>query len=211
MIQTLFFDLGNVILFFSYEKMFLQLEKCSGIKKEEIQKKLIQDDIQNTYESGKISTERLYQYFLTLSKKSFSLKTFKTAFSDIFTPNIKVFDLLKALKKEKLELILVSNTNEAHYEFVLSHYPILQIFDQQILSFQIKTIKPDPSFFQTALRATKSLKSDCFYIDDMKENVASARKIGLDGEVYTQSEKLIEHLISRGLSKEIFTPSFFRE
>ncbi|MBS0625341.1 MAG: HAD family phosphatase [Verrucomicrobia bacterium] len=202
MIKTVYFDLGNVLVFFCHKRMIQQIAEVAGLTVPQVQALLIQERVQEQYERGQIKTEELYTRFSRLSNRSFSLLEFVNAASDIFTPNVEIFPVIHALKDQGIRLILLSNTSECHFNRVYSHYPILRQFDDHILSYEAKACKPDPLIFKKALSIAQCHKSECFYTDDIHEYVASARKSGLDSEVFTGVEPLRKHLSDRQIKIE---------
>jgi putative hydrolase of the HAD superfamily len=198
MLKTVYFDLGNVLFFFSHAKMLGQISRCCGLPKEEVKRLMIDEHLQESYEMGKIDSQGLYRFFRSRSTKQFSLHEFIDALSDIFTPNEALWPTVERLKEEGLRLLLISNTCESHYNRVYSHYPILRLFDQKILSFEVGCMKPDSRIFKKALALSECPHSECFYTDDIPEYVSGARKAGLDTELYTDVPSLQRHLINRG-------------
>lgn len=193
--ETVFFDLGNVLLFFSHQKMWEQLGELTGISPELIQQQFLKRGVFNQYESGRINTDQLYRMLQSLSSRSFSLLEAMRAASDIFTPNQEIWSLVERLKERGTRLILLSNTNECHFNFAYSHYPVLKLFDAFVLSFQVGTCKPDPAIFQRALREARGTS---FYTDDIPAYVKAAKETGLDAELYTTPHLLKQHLQERG-------------
>lgn len=196
MIQTILFDLGNVIVFFSQKKMIQQLSECSGLPIETIQKLMIYRD---QYEAGLIPTEKLYQLFANLSPKKFSQRDFLHAASDIFTPNEAIFPLIQTLKDKNFRLILLSNTSSAHFEYLQPKLPILNLFDQKILSYEIKACKPESKIFQEAMKAAQCSPQECFYTDDIEEYILAAKKHKIDAEIFIDVPTLKTHLSKRCL------------
>lgn len=199
MVKTVYFDLGNVLIFFSLPKMFDQMSQCIGISPEEIRKFLFDTDLRRLYETGMINTEQLYRTFLKNSPKSFMLNDFIHSVSNIFTPNNELLPVVEHLKKKGIRLIILSNTCECHYQYVSSHYPILQLFDHKILSYEVGVWKPDARIFEKALARSRCKPEECFYTDDVPEFIDSARKVGLQGEIFTDVPTLRRHLSDRGL------------
>lgn len=198
MIKTVYFDLGNVLVFFSLPKLIAQISHCTGLTRAQVGQFYFDTDLRELYERGSVDTEQLYRMFLKQSPKTFSLQEFMFAFSEIFTPNTELWPVVEQLKKEGLRLILLSNTSECHFNYVFSHYPILQRFDHKILSFEVGVWKPDSRIFQKALEHSQCAQEECFYTDDIPEFIANARKVGLQGEIYTDVPKLKQHFIDRG-------------
>lgn len=198
MIKTVYFDLGNVLLYFSLPKMFAQLSQICGLPAPQIQKLLFQTPLREQYEKGQIDTQALYRIFLSHAPREFSLNEFVDALSDIFTPNTALWPLVETLKSNGVRLILLSNTCECHFNRAYSHYPILQLFDHKVLSYEVSAWKPDPLIFQKALSFSQCKPEECFYTDDIPEFIHAARKNGLDGEIFTGVEPLKNALIARG-------------
>lgn len=198
MIKTIFFDIGNVLIFFSLPKMFQQLAVCTGLSAQSVETLLFGTDLRERYEKGLITTQELYHRFQKSSPRPFTLPEFTASLSDIFTPNTELWPVVEALKKTGIRLILLSNTSECHFNYIQSHYPILRQFDQKILSYEVGAWKPDPPIYQKALALASCSPEECFYTDDIPEFIAGARKAGLQGEIFTTVPCLKEHLASRG-------------
>jgi FMN phosphatase YigB (HAD superfamily) len=199
MIKTIFFDIGNVLVFFSLQKMISQLSTCLKVQPTWIEREFLQSNLREQYEKGHIQTEELYEIFKSKSKKDVSLLEFKDAFSNIFTPNQSLTPLIESLKAKNIELILLSNTSACHFEFLLHNYSFLQLFDKKVLSYEHGVWKPDPQIFQYALTIASHCPNECFYTDDIPEFVHSARKVGLPAEIYSTTENLKNHLKSGGI------------
>jgi glucose-1-phosphatase len=200
MLKTVYFDLGNVLLFFSPAKMFDQIAQCTGLLSAQVKELLYETELRERHEKGLVDTEHLYLAFLKQSRHPFSLHEFMTAFANIFTPNTDLWPLVTTLKKQGMRLILLSNTSECHFNYAYSHYPILHQFDHKILSYEVGSWKPDLRIFQKALSHSQCSPEECFYIDDIPEFIASAKKAGLPGAVFTDVPSLKQQLIQLGCS-----------
>ena len=198
MLKTVYFDLGNVLVFFSFAKMLSQISSCSGLSVDEIKRSLIDHELQIAHETGRMDSVAMYRFFQSKSSKSFSLHEFIAALSDIFTPNTTLWPTIERLKKEGLRLILISNTCESHYNHLYSRYPILRLFDHKILSFEIGSMKPDARIFRKALSLAHCPPPQCFSTYNIPAFVQGARNAGLDAELYTDVPSRQKRLIQRG-------------
>jgi HAD superfamily hydrolase (TIGR01509 family) len=61
-----------------------------------------------------------------------------------------------------------------------------EIFDPMIISAEIGVAKPDPAFFRTALDRIGLPGREVLFIDDVRENVESARSVGLVAEHFAK-------------------------
>ncbi len=199
MLKTIFFDLGNVLVFFSHEKMFRQLAACTGLAVQTIKQMLFEERLQQDYETGRIDSLSIYEHFQKRAPKLFNFNQFITAASDIFTPNTDLWPLVEQLKQIGIRLILLSNTSECHFNNVCAKYPVLDLFDDKILSFQLGFMKPDRRIFLKALSRAGCAPEECFYIDDIPEFIDAAKKVGLDAEVFLGVPPLKKALATRGI------------
>jgi len=193
--HTIFFDLGNVLLFFDLEKMLIQLANCMRIPLEVLRdKQLFNPQVFQNFECGRTTSEELYRLLQSNTDHPFSFHDMAIAMSDIFTPNIELWPLVEQLKAQGSRLVLISNTNECHFKFAYSHYAVLKLFDRFILSYEVGAGKPDPLIFKHAL---KEARGKTFYTDDIPAFVEAGRAAGIDAEVFVDVPTLQQHLKKR--------------
>lgn len=198
--QTVFFDLGNVLIFFSYEKMWNQLAELTRLSPSFLKQKLMQRGVFRDYECGRFNSEAFFRILQSYSSSSFTFLETMRATSDIFTPNQDLWPLVHKLKEQNTRLILLSNTNECHFNFAYSHYSVLKLFDRFILSYEIKASKPHKAIFEKALQEARGRS---FYTDDIADYIQAAKQIGLNGAVFQNA-----HLLQKNLeSKNFLIPS----
>ncbi|MBX3280826.1 MAG: HAD-IA family hydrolase, partial [Acidobacteria bacterium] len=122
-----------------------------------------------------------------------------TACSDIFRLNEPIVPVIEALKRQGLRLVVLSNTSRWHIDWIRRHWPVLDLFDQLVLSYEVGAIKPETPMYEAALKAIHCRPEECFYTDDIPAYVDRGREFGLQAEVFTEVDRLIEHLHNRGL------------
>ena len=198
MIRTAIFDLGNVLVFFSYPKMIAQAAACTGLSPGEIERLFFDRRLREIYETGQMSSEELVSHFQSISPRRFSFSELMHALSDIFTPNQELWPVVDQLKEQGIRLVLLSNTSECHFNRILADYPICQKFDHLVLSYEVGACKPDLKIYQKALAVAGCKPEECFYTDDIPEFIDGARKAGLPGEIFTSVPSLCKHLSDRG-------------
>ncbi len=195
--KTVFFDLGNVVLFFNHQKMCRQIAEYCNLKEEQIRDTLLHSDLAAQYESGVINSRDVYHTLYPEGNGSVHFSGVMKAISDIFQVNDSILPIIKQLREQSISLYILSNTCEAHFSYAYTHYPVLHLFDGYILSYEVKARKPDPKIYLHALEKAGCSKEHCFYIDDVEEYVQGARNLGIDAEQYINSELLLEHLQQR--------------
>jgi len=189
--KTLFFDIGNVLVFFSHQKMMARLALIFETSLESIQKFILEEKIQDNYELGHLSTQDLYNLFCSHFEKKPPLSQLKSALNYAFLPNNEILPILDCLRENGHQLILLSNTCDAHFNYLIKNYPFLRTFDGKILSHKVFLKKPDPRIYELAL---SKAKYPSLFIDDLEENVLGANNSGLKACVYTDVDQLQKEL-----------------
>ncbi len=203
-VEVILFDLGNVILPFNHYQIAEKLSRFTGMEEFRDPRRIFsylfdfQNGAINPYETGKISTE---EFFLSLKRElvlSLSFQEFQPIWNDIFWENLEVSETIKSLR-EKKRLGLVSNTNPLHFDYVLSKFPILRVFDRWILSHEVGYKKPAPQIFQSAIEWAGVLPERILFIDDLKSHVLAAQSLGIQGIHFLSPAQLKEELLNYGL------------
>jgi putative hydrolase of the HAD superfamily len=192
--SVIVFDLGNVLLPFDYKPMINKLEKIEknlGYNFLEFYKNNYH--IHRSFEKGELPENEFIELMLSILKNKIDKQTFCSLYSKIFTENKEVSALLPRLKENYI-LLLLSNTNPIHREFGWKDYLFLKYFDKFILSYEVKSLKPEEKIYRAAESFTKKPSGEHFFIDDVREYADGAKKLGWGGVQFTSYEKLIEDL-----------------
>ncbi len=123
---------------------------------------------------------------------------------DIFWLNLPMFEVLQLLKKKGLKLVLLSNTNSLHYEYIKKDYPdVIGLFDEVVLSFEKGLDKSSKQLFEMALEKASKLVGDnkciTLYVDDVEKNVEMAESVGMRGFVFESHSHFMFWLRKAGL------------
>ena len=195
-IKAIFFDLGNVLIKINPLKLEQGYSKYGKIKKNEIIEYFLDSYNMNKYMEGKLSSSK----FFMKTKKMFNLKIqyndFYNIWNNIFSHYLEMEKILETLKTkyQDIKLILVSNTNEEHYEFIKSNYNILEYFDNIIVSHKFGYQKPHHKIFQKALNCAQIHQKYVFYTDDRLDLIESARNMGIRAYQFINHDILISQL-----------------
>ncbi len=199
MIRTFLFDMGNVLVHFSHERMCAQMGGVCDSTADEVRELLFESNLQYDFERGHISDGEFHRRFEDTVGHSIDFDDLRHAGSDIFELNDSIVPVLNILKSRGHRLVLLSNTSSAHFEFVQRRFNVLQKFDDFVNSFEVGAVKPEAAIFEAALHAIGCEPHECFYTDDIAEYVETGRSYGLQAEVFTDTASLIEQLERRGI------------
>ncbi len=185
MIKLIIFDLGKVILDFSFSSVSEGFARSSnhvlfkdpGNVSDYLLKNVT--DIAAKYECGKIASEEFYKHIKESFCLDLSFNQFKNIWNDIFTENDGMADLIEILRKD-FKLCLLSNTNELHFEFIRKKFPVVNKFDNWVLSYEAGVMKPDPEIFRIALQKAGVDAEESIFIDDIRGHVMEAQSLGIN-------------------------------
>jgi len=197
LIETIFFDLGGVLIDFSHEKMCQNIASYTGLTLDFVKEKIFTEKIGEKYEKGNLSSQDLFQFFSDLSSKSLEFDLLMEATASIFSEKREMPSILQKLKEQNISLFLLSNTCEAHFWYVKKNFPFLSLFDGFVLSYEVGARKPAKEIFKAALEKGQTPVEKCFYTDDVAEYVDAAKKLGLDSHHFQGAEGLERALANR--------------
>lgn len=198
-IEVILYDLGNVILPFNHYQIAQKLSQFSQRKEFQDPKKLFvylfnfENGAINGYEVGKVSSLKFFQSLKEELRLILSFEEFIPIWNDIFIENQEVSETILS-QKGKWRLGLLSNTNPLHFDYVLSKFPIVRVFDRLILSHEVGFKKPAIEIFQKAIEWASVEPRKILFIDDMKNHVDVAVSLDLQGIHFISPQQLKEEL-----------------
>lgn len=202
MIETFFFDMGNVLVHFSHERMCRQMGEICGLSPVEMRQWLFDSGVQAEFEKGRITEKELHRRLERETQRSLDFDALVHAGSDIFERNAAIEPIVHSLKKQGHRLVLLSNTSLSHFRFVRERFDIIATFDECVVSFEVGAMKPERAIFEAALANAHCPPERCFYTDDIAEYIAAGRSHGMQAEVFTTVDALKGHLRDRGVTFE---------
>ncbi len=180
MIKNIIFDFGDVFINLDKEGAMKNALDLFGIDSfsEEI------TAFNSFYEQGLISTDEFLEFYLknfpNLSREQI-LDAWQSILKDFPTHRLEFIQKLASDKKYKL--ILLSNTNELHINWVKENVPFYEdfknSFDAFYLSHEINLRKPNVDIYQFVLNTHDLKAEETLFIDDTEENTLAASNLGI--------------------------------
>ena len=195
---TVIFDLGNVMVYFDYGRLVHKLAHAYDLKESFIyQQKAQLENILKGFENGEISPEIFTHKVSSALNRKLEVAEFKKIWSEIFTENVEVTEIVRELKG-KARLLAMSNTDTWHFEYLEENFNFLDLFDDVILSFRLGYGKPDKRIFERAIELSQG-STEILYFDDIPEYVVEAKKLGIKAYQFTDGNQLRRILRDVGL------------
>ena len=191
--QFVYFDLGNVLLYFDHNLAMRKMAKVAGVATDQMRSIVLDTTLQNEYETGLISGSQFVARIADFIGKELDTAEMLQAAADMFVPNPHIIPVLEEIRNLGIPMGLLSNTCEAHWNWIAElGYPQVQgWFVPIILSYEVKSMKPDARIYSEAQRQSGRESSGIFFTDDRVENVEAASKAGWNAEVFVNADRLM--------------------
>lgn len=200
MLRTIIFDMGNVLVHFSHDRMCQQIGVLCGQSGGDIQRLLIDSGLQWNFERGLMSPRELHRQIVELVEQPLDYDAVRIAASDIFRLNEPLVPVIDELRRQGHRLVLLSNTSEWHFEFIWSRFDVLQRLHAHVLSCRVGAIKPESPIYDAILQEIGCDPHEAFYTDDIAKYVDTGRTYGLNAEVFTDVPALRRQLAGHGVT-----------
>lgn len=113
---------------------------------------------------------------------------------NLMKPNYTLAQTIAELKSINKRYIL-SNLDDSTYKELVAQYPdIFALFDGAVISAEVGIMKPDLEIYKLLLNQYDISPEACVFLDDQKENIESAEKLGIKSILYTSMTALKHEL-----------------
>ncbi|MBU1912965.1 MAG: HAD-IA family hydrolase [Candidatus Omnitrophica bacterium] len=188
--EAIFCDLGNVLINFDHRIAVKKILTNTKKNEHDIYQLFFDSGLTKDYEEGKVSSSDFFKKVRDSLNLDIGNEKLLPIWNDIFfeTPLNKKIQAFLAEVKEKYKLVMISNINETHWEFLKNKIPVFSKFDKLILSYKVGFRKPAIEIYNAALESVKTSPSKAFYIDDRKDLIEAALQFGIKGMAFEGEE-----------------------
>ena len=104
-------------------------------------------------------------------------------------------DLIKRLKKAGYSVYLLSNATPRFFDRYLD-IPALTLMDGYFISALYKLLKPQREIYEAFCNKFSLKAEECFFIDDMPQNIQGAKDYGMSGFVFKKDNQSLEKALN---------------
>ena len=180
MIKTIIFDFGDV--FINLDKVGAKKHALTLFQEDSFSEDMIAFNV--LFEQGLISTKEFLEFYLEnfpFLKESQILEAWNYILKDFPKHRLEFLQNLKV--ENKYKLILLSNTNELHINWIIENISFYEefkaSFDEFYLSHEINLRKPNKDIYEFILNENDLKANECLFIDDTLENTEAAEELGI--------------------------------
>lgn len=178
MIDTIIFDIGNVLTEWHWRESFVQMFG------EELVEPLADATVRSPgwYEldRGALSEEELVE-LLTKNAPQYPDEIARIVHEchDFVTVYPYAADWLKGFKEAGYKVYILSNFSEFGYNRAKPRFDFLEFADGALISYEVKEVKPDRVIYEAICDRYNIVPEKAVFLDDRPENTEAAIKFGM--------------------------------
>lgn len=209
-IDAVIFDIGRVLIDFNFDHAFDAASAASGIPASDIRARLFgKSDFTGydreldvvLFECGRISEREFHARVENTLNCKLPYEHFCMAWNGIFTQEIhatiKLVDDLR--QRPELKVGVLSNTNSLHFNYLRQRMSLFDEMDHVYVSHEIGCRKPDAESYLHVLKAMEVAPERSVFVDDLPDNIAAAKKVGMKTVHATDPDAVRAGLMAFGL------------
>lgn len=196
-LDAVFLDLGNVLVFHDNDLLNRRLSEQAGGAAHPAP--VIPEPLWERINRGTLDREGIRREVCAALGVQLSPERFFEVWNCHFEVHRAVLPQVEALAAQ-VKLVLLSNTNALHFEYLRPQLPVLERFHALVLSFQVGAVKPEPRIFEEALARAGCAPERAAFFDDVADYAQAASRLGLHGRVFTTAAAFARQCEEWGLS-----------
>ena len=198
-IDAVIFDLGNVLVAVDEGRAAGRLAARVAKTRQHIEEYAGNTPHAAQLALGKLTRQQFFEIIVRDLSFTGTYAEFAGIWSEIFTPIEPMIAFATALKSHVRRRLVLSNTNAIHMDYIMQHYAFMKDFDALVLSHEVNLLKPDVAIYQHALSKHGLKAEQTIFIDDLADNVESARRVGLRAIQFQNPEQVRAEFIKLGV------------
>ncbi|MGM0508899.1 MAG: HAD family hydrolase [Fusobacteriota bacterium] len=192
-IKAFIFDFGGVIIDNPSQGIIKFCLDKLNIKKDDFSKLTIKKSLDDFQRGLILENEFWEQIYLSMDlnpKKNINI--WGEALKSTFSEKKEIIEVIKKLKKKNFKIGLITNTEKPNQMIIQEqNYPF---FDVEVYSCSEGIIKPNSEIYKLALKRLDIKPREAVFIDDKKENILGAKKVGINVILFDNSTNVIKKI-----------------
>ena len=192
--KNIIFDFGNVLVEWHPELIYTEYFGDEA-KAWWFLRHVVDNEWRGRIDAGESTAALTNELVARFPEYREAIELFDRRYFDMLTGEVPgMRALVGELKDRGFELYGLTNWSMETFPTARERFGILQMIDRYVVSAAERLIKPDPRLFRVLLDRYGLVAGDCIFVDDNPDNVAAARKLGMQGIVFTSADNLRKEL-----------------
>jgi 2-haloacid dehalogenase len=196
MIKNIIFDFGNVFIEWNPRNIFRKA--YSDEKVEHIMQNVYGEAWNNNLDRGLTFIENEKKLCAEYPQHSEYIRFFHAHwYESLGEVNLESVALLAGLQKAGYKTYGLSNWSAETFPPTRKAHPFFNTFDGILLSSEVKICKPEPDIYKILMERYRLLPEECVFIDDRKENLDTARQLGMETILFQTAGQVRIDLVNK--------------
>ena len=193
------FDLGAVVLHWEPARLYRNV--MSAKEADAFCRDICTMEWHTQHDAGVSMAQNASDLIAQHPDKADLIRMWDTGWMEMFHGYVEgTCNLIAALKSRDVPVYALTNFPAEKWDETAAAFPVLNGFEDVIISGVEKLIKPDPAIYTLTLeRMGSPHPSEVFFIDDRDDNIRAAQGMGMQGHVFTNAVSLERALEDCGL------------
>ena len=193
-IQAIIFDYGGVLVRMADETPRRLLAQHIRIPLDEIYEVVFASESAHRASLGLITNDQHWQTITTALKiPPEKISAWIQQFWSVDEMNTEVVEYIRTLRP-RYKVGLLSNAFDDLRQVLHDRWHLDNLFDEMIISAEVGLIKPDPRIYELATQRLGVQPFEAVFVDDVRENVEGAQKVGVHAIQYRDNTQLLNEL-----------------
>ena len=198
MIKNIIFDYGNVLVDWNPAYLFLPVfdgdeEKCRFFTDNVCNREwFTRMDRGESMDTCVAELQKVYPQYAD------AVAMFRDRWFEMCNGEIPgMLEIIQDLKAKGVGVYGLTNWPAETFPEARRRFKTLASIDKYVVPSSVKLAKPEPEIFQLLLSKYNLKADECVFIDDRKDNVNTAIRLGMSGIVYPGSAEELTPLLNR--------------
>ena len=184
--KNILFDMGNVLVTYNPEWVIRRYTEDEELIRE------VKNIVFNSQEwflldAGLIEEEKAERNWMERLSSDKARELAHLSFQNWHLYNMKTIpgtaEIICAVKENGKEIYLLSNASLRLLSIYKEVIPAVECFSGIFYSAAHKCVKPQDIIYERFLKEYSLNPAECFFIDDLEENISAAKAVGISGAV----------------------------
>jgi len=199
--RTIVFDLGGVLIDWNERYLFEKIFVNDAPAMEHFLANICTRDWNAQQDAGRSFEDGIRELVAQHPQHEPNIRAYFERWEEMIKGDITAtVQILVALKRAGYPLFALSNWSAETFPAMRKRFEFLQLFETIVLSGEVGTAKPGAEIYEIFLKTVNRDATDCLFIDDMKDNINTAKEKGFQTIHFESPEQLRDELKRMGIS-----------
>jgi putative hydrolase of the HAD superfamily len=189
-IKAVIFDYGGVICFPPSPEAVAEVARLAGLPVETLAE--LNRKYRGEYDRGRYNSGDYYQFMLSQAGIALDFERCKQIGEADMNcwkrMNPATVQLMRDIKAAGFIMGILSNMPHDFLVWARQHIPVFTEADPALFSCDFNLIKPEPAIFEKLRERCGCAFAEIVFFDDMPDNIAAAKALGIQGFVWEGAE-----------------------